>query len=130
MRLIKLFVLLFFSYTSSFLKAEDEIKIGISTFLSGGAASSFGIPLKQSLEFMFNAINKGDIPAPYNTPGIGGKKISYFFIDESGGATKQVSEFRNMVQRQKVDLVMGYVSSGDCLAIPSVAEELKNLLFS
>ena len=127
MRLVKLFVLLFLSYTTSFLKAEDEIKIGISTFLSGGAASSFGIPLKQSLEFMFNAINKGDIPAPYNTPGIGGKKVSYFFIDESGGATKQVSEFRNMVQRQKVDLVMGYVSSGDCLAIPSVAEELKKL---
>ena len=66
MSLVKLFVLLFFSYTSNFLKAEDEIKIGISTFLSGGAASSFGIPLKQSLEFMFNAINKGDIPAPYN----------------------------------------------------------------
>ena len=31
--------------------AKDEIKIGISTFLSGGAASSFGIPLKQGLEF-------------------------------------------------------------------------------
>jgi branched-chain amino acid transport system substrate-binding protein len=127
MRLIKLFVLLFFSYTSSFLKAEEEIKIGISTFLSGGAASSFGIPLKQSLEFMFNAINEGKVPAPYNSPGIAGKKISYFFIDESGGTTKQVSEFRNMVQRQKVDIVMGYISSGDCLAIPSVADELKQL---
>ena len=127
MRLVKLFVLLFFYYSSSFLKAEDEIKIGISTFLSGGAASSFGIPLKQSLEFMFNAINKGDVPAPYNSPGIGGKQISYFFIDESGGATKQVQEFRNLVQRDKVDAVLGYVSSGDCMAIPSVADELKAL---
>ena len=107
--------------------AKDEIKIGISTFLSGGAASSFGIPLKQGLEFMFNAINEGKVPAPYNTPGIGGKKVSFFFIDEAGGATKQVSEFRNMVQRQKVDVVMGYISSGDCLAIPAVAEELKQL---
>ncbi|MDC0651675.1 ABC transporter substrate-binding protein [Alphaproteobacteria bacterium] len=122
----KLFFIIFFSYSINIIKAE-EIKIGVSTFLSGGAASSFGIPLKQSLEFMFNAINKGNIPEPYNTPGIGGKKISYFFIDESGGATKQVSEFRNMVQRQNVDIVMGYVSSGDCLAIPSVAEELKQL---
>ena len=107
--------------------AKDEVKIGISTFLSGGAASSFGIPLKQGLEFMFKAINEGKVPAPYNTPGIGGKKVNYFFIDEAGGATKQVSEFRNMVQRQKVDVVMGYISSGDCLAIPSVAEELKQL---
>ena len=105
----------------------DEIKIGISTFLSGGAASSFGIPLKQGLEFMFKAINEGSVPAPYNTPGIAGKKVSFFFIDESGGSTKQVAEFRNMVQRQKVDVVMGYISSGDCLAIPSVADELKQL---
>ena len=43
------------------------------------------------------------------------------------GSTKQVAEFRNMVQRQKVDVVMGYISSGDCLAIPSVADELKQL---
>ena len=32
-----------------------------------------------------------------------------------------------MVQRQNVDIVMGYISSGDCLAIPSVADELKQL---
>ena len=62
-----------------FSNAKDEIKIGVSTFLSGGAASSFGIPLKQGLEFMFNAINEGKVPAPYNTPGIGGKKVSFFF---------------------------------------------------
>ncbi len=127
MKFSKITIILFFIYICSFVKAKDEIKIGISTFLSGGAASSFGIPLKQGLEFMFDAINNGNLPEPYNTPGIGGKKISYFFIDESGGATKQVSEFRNMVQREKVDIVMGYISSGDCLAIPSVAEELKKL---
>ncbi len=121
---IVLLILLIFNF--SFVKA-DEIKIGISTFLSGGAASSFGIPLKQGLEFMFKAINEGSVPAPYNSPGIAGKKVSFFFIDESGGSTKQVAEFRNMVQRQKVDVVMGYISSGDCLAIPSVADELKQL---
>ena len=121
---IVLLILLIFNF--SFVKA-DEIKIGVSTFLSGGAASSFGIPLKQGLEFMFKAINEGSVPAPYNTPGIAGKKVSFFFIDESGGSTKQVAEFRNMVQRQKVDVVMGYISSGDCLAIPSVADELKQL---
>ena len=32
--------------------------------------------------------------------------INVFFIDEAGGATKQVSEFRNMVQRQKVDITI------------------------
>ncbi len=109
------------------LKSEDKIKIGISTFLSGGAASSFGIPLKQGLDFMFKKINEGSVPAPYNRPGIGGRQVSHFFIDEHGGSTKQVAEFRNMVQRQNVDVVMGYISSGDCLAIPAVADELKQL---
>ena len=45
-------------------------------------------------------------------------------LDENGGATKQTEEFRNLVQRQKVDAVIGYISSGDCLAIAPVAEEL------
>ena len=54
-------------------------------------------------------------------------KITAIPIDESGGATKQVQEFRNLVQRDKVDAVLGYVSSGDCMAIPSVADELKAL---
>ena len=76
----KLFIILYLLLISSS-NAKDELKIGISTFLSGGAASSFGIPLKQGLEFMFNAINEGKVPAPYNTPGIGGKKASFFFID-------------------------------------------------
>ncbi len=107
--------------------AKDSIKIGISTFLSGGAASSFGVPLKESMELILDAINEGTVPPPYNSKGIAGAKVEYFFIDEAGGATKQVTEFRNMVERHKVDIVMGYVSSGDCLAIPAVAEELKKL---
>ena len=31
------------------------------------------------------------------------------------------------MSRQKVDFVIGYISSGDCLAIPPVADELKTL---
>jgi branched-chain amino acid transport system substrate-binding protein len=48
-------------------------------------------------------------------------------IDEAGGATKQVAEFRNLVERQNVDFVIGYIGSGDCLAIAPVAEEMKKL---
>ena len=95
---IVLLILLIFNF--SFIKA-DEIKIGISTFLSGGAASSFGIPLKQGLEFMFKAINEGSVPAPYNTPGIAGKKISFFFIDESGGSTKTSSRVQKYGSKTK-----------------------------
>ena len=38
-----------------------------------------------------------------------------------------VTEYRNLVQRDQVDAVVGYVSSGSCLAVTPVAEELKAL---
>ena len=103
------------------------LTIGYVAFLSGPAAGSFGIPNFEGFEFMVEAINAGEVPAPYDTPGIAGAQIEYVVVDESGGPTKQVTEFRNMVERRNVDLVMGYISSGDCLAIPPVAEELRQL---
>lgn len=48
-------------------------------------------------------------------------------VDEAGSTTTQVTEFRNLVQRANVDVVIGYISSGNCLAIAPVAEELKKL---
>jgi branched-chain amino acid transport system substrate-binding protein len=38
-----------------------------------------------------------------------------------------VTEYRNLVDRQNVDLVIGVISSGDCLAVAPVAEEMKKL---
>jgi branched-chain amino acid transport system substrate-binding protein len=48
-------------------------------------------------------------------------------VDEAGGTTKQVTEYRNLVQRANVDAIIGYISSGDCLAIAPLADELKKL---
>lgn len=48
-------------------------------------------------------------------------------IDENGSSTSVVTEFRNLIQREKVDMVVGYISSGNCLAITPVAEELKTI---
>ena len=105
---------------------EDTFKIGIITFLSGQAAESFGVPALNGGKLLIDMMNKGDaLPAPYNTKGFGGMNIEYVVVDEAGGATKQVQEFRNLVQREEVDAVLGYVSSGDCLAVPPVADELK-----
>ena len=107
--------------------ADDTFKIGIVTFLSGGAAESFGVPAWDGGKLLIEMLNEGGrLPAPYgNQKGFGGMRIEPVVIDEAGGATKQVQEFRNLVQRENVDAVVGYVSSGDCLAVPSVAEELK-----
>ncbi|MDQ0506637.1 ABC transporter substrate-binding protein [Xanthobacter agilis] len=106
---------------------NGKFRIGIVTFLSGPAAGPFGIPSANAAKAIVEGLNKGALPAPYNTKGINGAEIEAVIIDEAGGATKQVEEFRNLVQRQKVDAVVGYISSGDCLAIAPVAEELKAL---
>lgn len=104
---------------------NGKFRIGIVTFLSGGAAGPFGVPAANAAKLTVEALNKGALPAPYDKKGINGVEIETVIIDENGGATKQVEEYRNLVQRQKVDAVIGYISSGDCLAIAPVAEELK-----
>jgi len=107
--------------------AEQPFKVGIVTFLSGPAAGPFGVPARNGAEVIVEALNAGKMPAPYATKGFGGRPIQLVFIDEAGGTTKQVSEYRDLVQRQGVDAVIGYISSGDCLAVAPVAEELKKL---
>ncbi|HEY7726749.1 MAG TPA: ABC transporter substrate-binding protein [Anaeromyxobacteraceae bacterium] len=102
-------------------------KLGVVTFLSGPAAGPFGVPARNAAEVLVEALNGGKVPAPYAQKGLGGRTIEVVFIDEAGGPTTQVSEYRNLVQRQNVDAVIGYISSGDCLAIAPVAEELKKL---
>ena len=109
--------------------AQDAapVKIGIVTFLSGPAASPFGVPARNAAEVVTELLNAGKAPAPYATKGFGGAPVQTVVIDEAGSTTTQVTEYRNLVQRSNVDLVIGYVSSGNCLAIAPVAEELKKL---
>jgi branched-chain amino acid transport system substrate-binding protein len=108
--------------------AQETFKIGIVSFLSGQAAESFGIPAVNGAKVLVDAFNKGQAPAPYNKSGMGGMPIEAIYVDEAGGATKQVQELRNLYERDKVDVVVGYVGSGDCLAVAPVAEELKKFL--
>ena len=105
--------------------AQQPFKIGIVTFLSGPAAGPFGIPARNAAELTAEMLNAGTVPAPYAGKGFGGRPIELVIIDEAGGPQKQVAEYRNLVSR--IDAVIGYISSGDCLAIAPVAEELKKL---
>jgi branched-chain amino acid transport system substrate-binding protein len=107
--------------------AQQSVKIGFVTFLSGPAAAPFGLPARNAVELVVEELNAGKGPAPYAAKGFGGAPIETVIIDEAGSTTTQVTEFRNLVQRHNVDLVIGYVSSGNCLAIAPVAEELKKL---
>jgi branched-chain amino acid transport system substrate-binding protein len=105
--------------------AQQPIKVGIVTLLSGPAAGPFGVPARNAAELAAELLNAGTVPAPYTQKGFGGTPIELVIIDEAGGPQKQVAEYRNLVPR--VDIVIGYISSGDCLAIAPVAEEQNKL---
>lgn len=108
--------------------SEETFKLGIVSFLSGQAAESFGVPAVNGAKVLVEAFNAGKAPAPYNKAGFGGIKIEAVYVDENGGATKQVQELKALYEREKVDAVLGYVGSGDCLAVAPVAEEMKKFL--
>lgn len=90
---------------------EESFKPGIVTFLSGQAAESFGVPARDAAELLVERLNAGEAPAPYDQEGFGGLPVELVIIDEVGGATTQVQEFRNLVQREGVNSVVGYISS-------------------
>jgi branched-chain amino acid transport system substrate-binding protein len=98
--------------------APAKLKVAFVDFFSGTAAV-FGIGGKWTSEFLVNKWNKEG--------GIRGVPIELIVVDEAGGAKKQVTEYRRLVLEEKVDAVIGYTSSGSCLAIAPVAEELKTL---
>jgi len=105
--------------------AQEPLRIGVITFLSGPAAGPFGVPAKNASDLLAEALNKGGLVPGYEKKGFGGRPIELVYVDEAGGPTKVVTEYRNLVDRQNIDLVIGVISSGDCLAVAPVAEELK-----
>src|SRR5947209_9842467 len=99
--------------------APKELRVGIVTLLSGAASSTFGIPAKKAADAWVEKIN--------DEGGIGGVKIVPVLTDEAGPGDKVVAEFRRLAADEKVDLVIGYISSANCVAVPAVAEELRVL---
>jgi branched-chain amino acid transport system substrate-binding protein len=106
--------------------AQETVKVGFVFFLSGPGAA-YGSHARDGAKLVVEALNAGKIPSPYDKPGINGLQIEPVYVDEAGGAQKQIAEYRRLVEREKVDLVIGYNSSGDCNAIAPVAEELQIL---
>jgi branched-chain amino acid transport system substrate-binding protein len=103
------------------------IRIGVVTFLSGPGAAPFGVPARNAAVLLFDALNAGEVPAPYQTKGFGGTPIEIVLLDEAGPPTGVATRYRQLVEKQNVDMVIGYISSGSCLAVAPIAEELQKL---
>jgi branched-chain amino acid transport system substrate-binding protein len=112
---------------ASWAQPAARLRIGVVTFLSGPGAGVMGIPSRNAAELTFEALNAGSIPPPHETRGFGGTPIELVLMDEAGSTTSVVTQFRNLVQGRGVDVVIGYISSANCLAVAPVADELKAL---
>lgn len=113
------------AFSPASLAQSKPIRIGLVTFLSGPAATSLGIPARLAAEAIVGSLNSGGAPTPYTARGFGGRKLELVFIDEAGGAARQVAVLRAIVARKQVDFVVGYTGDGNCLAVAPVAEELR-----
>jgi branched-chain amino acid transport system substrate-binding protein len=104
---------------------NEDLKIGFVMFLSGAASGPFGIPARNAAELLVDGINAGTLPAPYNSIGLAGAKISPLYVDEA--SKQKVADYKKLVQKDDVDIVVGYISSGSCKAIAPIAEDAKKL---
>lgn len=95
-----------------------ELRVGITTFTSG-PASVFGVPGKAAAEILIEQINAGG--------GVGGAKIVPTWVDEGIGGDRLLSEYRRLVQEQGIKVMLSAISSGSCMIVAPVAEDLKVL---
>ncbi len=113
--------------TPALAQQAEPIRLGIVTHLSGAAAGPFGVPARNGARLILDAINAGELPAPYNTVGMAGRTTVATLVDEAGPPARIATEVRSLIERVKPDAVIGFVTTGTCLAALPVLEELKTL---
>src|SRR3546814_4856146 len=77
--------------------AKDSVLIAVPAFLSGPAAGPFGVPARNGAEMVVDAINEGALPAPADSKGFPGTAVQAEYVEEYGGYTKKVNDYRNPV---------------------------------
>jgi branched-chain amino acid transport system substrate-binding protein len=93
--------------------ASGDIVIGGIFPLSGGVAV-YGVEARKGIELAIAEINAAG--------GIGGKNLVLISEDDEGDAVKSVNAFRKLTSRDKVQIVIGSLTSGCTIAVSSLAQ--------
>jgi branched-chain amino acid transport system substrate-binding protein len=106
------------AFASPALAQERPREVGLPIFtFTSGAAAAYGMPARNAAELIIEQINAQG--------GIGGVKVRPIFVDEAQGGAGVVSEYRKLAGDSTMQVAVAALSSGNCLALAPVAEELK-----
>jgi branched-chain amino acid transport system substrate-binding protein len=92
---------------------SEPLKIGLTTFLTGTAALE-GTHAEATAEILVEEINAAG--------GILGRKVELLKVDEAIGADALIKAVRKLVTEDKVEFLVGLVSSGNGTALAPVIE--------
>lgn len=93
---------------------DEPLQVGVVAFTSGPAAV-FGVPAVNAIEMIVEDFNEqGGL--------LGEREVELTVVDEA--ADEPVEDFRRLATEDEVDLVIGYISSGNMLSIAPIAEDL------
>lgn len=94
----------------------DALRLGVFTFTSG-APAALGLEGAQGGEVIISEINAAG--------GVDGVPIEAITVDEALGGETVVSEFRRLAADPTVGAMIAALSSGNCLALAPVADQMK-----
>ncbi|MFA5663766.1 ABC transporter substrate-binding protein [Castellaniella sp.] len=97
-------------------QANEPLRIGVTTFLSGPGAV-FGVPAKDAADLLVEEINKKG--------GIKGAPVELIYLDEAKGIDDVVAQYKQLATAGKVDLMIAGLSSSTCLALAPVIEDFE-----
>jgi branched-chain amino acid transport system substrate-binding protein len=98
--------------TTSAVHAQEKIKVGFLLPYSGTYAA-LGVAIENGFKLYVN--EKGGKLA--------GREVEYFKVDDESDPAKAIQNANRLVQRDKVDLLVGSVHSGVALAATKVAKD-------
>ena len=94
----------------------DTIKLGVITALTG-AEAEFGKAHKRGYDLALEEINKAG--------GINGKKVQLDIVDDKSKPEEAAKDVDQLVNSDKVQLILGSYSSGSTLAVVKKATNYK-----
>jgi branched-chain amino acid transport system substrate-binding protein len=115
---VKSLVLLLASLACSAALAQSGPPIKVGAFVARtGQAAFLGEPARKTLELYVDQVNKAG--------GVNGRKLDLVLYDSKSSAKDAAELVRRLIEQDKVDILVGGVTTGETMAVVPMVEEAK-----